>query len=201
MQELPFSIGRLLGLDLVKSLIIIGAERTHPTIPPQKIKPIATLKKLVMKIMIHWCIDPSTQPTFWKSCWIQFVSKMTFLNHVKDQKRDSPNNQLPRKNQRKNDPKTISWYFIVKSISNSHREEGWAEFLKIPAEETRLSPKKVMQPNSFLFNSPRPIFSAKGYNVIKFSIAWVNWEKNLQEEQLESKKKSEPKKNPGSTQS
>ena len=47
---------------------------------------------------------------------------------------------------------------------------------------------------SFLFNSPRPIFSAKGYNVIKFSIAWVNWEKNLQEEQLESKKKSEPKK-------
>jgi len=50
-----------------------------------------------------------------------------------------------------------------------------------------------MQPNSFLSNSPGPIFSIKGYYVIKFSIAWVNWEKNLQGEQLESKKKSEPK--------
>src|SRR5262249_8240909 len=61
---------------LLKGPVIILADRPHPPVPPQKIKPKIPLEIMMMLVMRHRCIHPAPNPTPVKPTGIELKSQM-----------------------------------------------------------------------------------------------------------------------------
>ena len=62
------------GFHLFELLIIVFPYRSHPSVPPQKIKPVVAFKELVMLVMIYRGIDPSSYFARRETFGIEFES-------------------------------------------------------------------------------------------------------------------------------